>query len=249
MQKAFEGFYCEIDANQNHETIIDDMARIMKIKVKPNAPRRPPRILIVGPPGSGRSTLARLIAHRYGLIYVGMGNLLSKEIAAKTEAGRMATQAMKAGELVSNAVATDLIEARLKASDCRANGWVLEGFPLTDAQIFALKTMRMVPSLIVFLELDDDLVYERHEYKKCDPVTGIVYNLKDPPALDEEVLARLVRKDWDHHENVKKRLKLWQAFLPSLTAAYKDKRLTLNADKPVSALIDAISEEIQGPIS
>lgn len=86
----YSGFFCEIDANKEHDKVVDDIARIMKLRVRPNAPRRPPKILIIGPPGSGKSTIGKLIAGKYGLIYVSTSNLLNGEIAKKTEIGKEA---------------------------------------------------------------------------------------------------------------------------------------------------------------
>ncbi len=228
--------------------MVNDIARIMKLKVKSNAPRRPPRVLIVGAPGSGKTTLGRMIAQKYGLIYVSASNLLNGEIAGKSKNGRVAAQLMKEGELVPDEIVVGLVEARLSENDCRVNGWVLEGFPKTEGQINMLKGMKQSPSMVVVLQIDDDIVYERHEYKKIDPVTGTVYSLKDAPPGEEEVMARLVSRDCDKHEIVKKRLKAWKEFLPKLEEAYKERRLSLNADKAIAALADSISEAIENPI-
>ena len=249
MKQAFTGFYCDIDANQDHDTVVNDIARIMKLRLKSNAPRRPPRVLIVGAPGSGKTTLGRLIAQKYGLVYVSASNLLNGEIASKTPIGRVAAPLMKDGELVPDDMIVGLVEARLSESDCKVNGWVLEGFPKTEGQMNMLKLMKQTPSLVVVLQIDDDIVYERHEYKKIDPITGVVYSLKGTVTpSDEEVLARLVSRDCDKHEIVKKRLKGWKEFLPKLEEAYKERRLSLNADKTIATLAESISEAIENPI-
>lgn len=250
MKEAFNGFYCEIDAGQDHDTVVNDIARIMRLKVKSNAPRRPPRILLVGPPGSGKTTLGGLIAKKYGLIYVSTAQLLNTEIANKTPTGRVAVQLMKEGELIPDDVVIKLVEARLNESDCKVNGWIIEGFPKTEGQIHMLKEMKLYPSLTVVLQIEDDVVYERHEYKKIDPVTGNVYCLNGPSApTDEALLSRLVAKENDKHEIVKKRLKVWKEFLPKIEEAYKEKRVTINADKTVEAVLDSISGSIENPSS
>jgi len=250
VKQAFAGFYCDIDANQDHDTVVNDIARIMKLRIKPNAPRRPPKILLVGPPGSGKTTIGRLIAQKYGLIFVSAANLLNGEIATKTEAGHVIAELMKEGELVPDDIIVKLVEARLNQTDSKVNGWVLEGFPKSEAQINMLKGMKQAPSLIVGLQVDDDIVYERHEYKKIDPVTGCVYNLKDSKTQpDPIILARLITRECDKHENVKKRLKSWKNFLPKLEDAYKEHRLSLSADKTIQALADSISEAIENPIN
>ena len=169
VKEAFANFYCELDGNKDHNGVIDDIARIMKLRVKPNAPRRPPRILIVGPPGSGKSTVAKIIAGKYGLIYVSTANLLNSEIAKKTEMGKIAADRMKEGELVPDEMAINLVEERLKASDCKVNGWILDGFPKTEGQMHMLKGMKQAPSLVVVLQIDDDLsiLFASKEWDLC----------------------------------------------------------------------------------
>lgn len=249
VKEAFSGSYCEIDAGQDHDTVVNDIARIMKLKIKSNAPRRPPRVLIVGPPGSGKTTIGRLIAQKYDLIYVSAANLLNGETSQKSKVGRVAAQLMKEGELVPDEMMIQLVEARLNQSDCKVNGWVLEGFPKTEGQMNMLKGMKQVPSLVVVLQIDDDIVYERHEYKKIDPITGEVYSLKGATIpIEEEILARLVSRDCDQHEIVKKRLKSWKEFLPKLEETYKDRRLSLNAEKTVKVLVESISEAVENPV-
>jgi len=245
---VFGGLYCEIDCNQDHDTVVNDIARIIKLKGKSNASRRPPRVLIVGAPGSGKSTLGELIASKFNLVYVSTANLLNSQIACKTEIGNTVAELMREGELITDNVIVDLIKERLNQQDCRVNGWVLEGFPKTESQMNMLKTMKIPVSLVVVLQIDDDIVYERHEYKKIDPVTGKVYDLKGMEELDEEVLERLVTKDSDKHEIVKKRLRVWKEFLPKLEETFKEHRLSLNADRTIESLAESISEAIENSI-
>ncbi len=193
--------------------------------------------------------MGRLIADKYGLIYVSTANLLNAEIGQRTQLGRVSQQLMNEGDLVPDDSINALVEARLSQGDCQVNGWVLEGFPKTESQMRFLKDRKQIPSLVVVLGIDDDIVYERHEYKKVDAMTGVVYCLKGPNVkIEEEVLARLVSRESDKHEIVKKRLKVWKDFLPKLEEAYKDRRLLLNAGKSIDVLVESISEAIENPI-
>ncbi len=248
IKEAFQGLYCEIDAEQDHDSVVNDIARIMKLKARSNAPRRPPRVLIVGPPGSGKTTLGAMIAQKYGLISVSTANLLNGEIASKSKTGRVVAQLMQEGELVPDETVGELVERRLAQTDCKVGGWVLEGFPKTEGQMNMLKGLKQIPSLVVVLQVDDDIVYERHEYKKVDPITGKVYSLKGEVGLDEEILGGLVSREYDKHEIVKKRLHQWKDFLPKLEETYKERRLSLNADRSIEALIESISEAIENPV-
>ncbi len=207
---------------------------------------------MAGPPGSGKSAVGAKVAKRYGLVFVSTGGVLQAEVARKTDIGRVIVECMDKGELVPDEIVVRLMQERLGQSDCKVCGWVLEGFPRSEGQIRMLKDAKQTPSLIVGLQIDDDVVYERHEYKKVDPMTGIAYDLKSPAAGEQPdgvVMGRLQARDCDKLEVVKRRLKAWKEFLPKLEEAYKEKRLSLSADKAAAALVDTVSEAIENPVS
>lgn len=246
VKEMMPSLYCEVDGTQPQSVVIDDMRRVMKLRVKSSGPRSPPRVVVVGAPGSGKTTLSRMIAKHFSLIHVSTVNLLSSEIARQTSLGKAAAEAMSKGELVGDEAITEAVLARLGEMDCKVNGWVLESFPKTEAQLNAILQFKQKPSLVVVLQVEDNVVFERHEYKKVDSVTGQSYSLKQP--LGREVLERLVANDSDKFEVVKKRLREWKAFFPKLEEGVKEHKLMLNADKSVKALAESIYEAIENPI-
>ena len=81
VKTAFNGFVYEYEAtDKSTGDVANDLARMLRIRFRSNAPRRPPRVILLGPPGSGRSTQAHIISHRYGLVHISSRDLLKAEI-------------------------------------------------------------------------------------------------------------------------------------------------------------------------
>jgi adenylate kinase len=197
VKDAFKGFIYEINSEGNKDEVLNDIAKMLKLKMRNNAPRRPPRILILGPPGSGRSSQAKTVAQAYGLVHISTTDLLKDEIARKTENGRTISRVISSGDFVPDDIIINLVEQRIKQSDCRVNGWILDGFPKTSAQINMLKTLRVVPSLVVMFECSEDTCITRLSNRKVDPQTGIYYDMSLNPPQDDNILKRLTAVDED----------------------------------------------------
>lgn len=81
VKNAFKGFIYEYDAiDKDQNEVANDLARMLRIRYKNDAPRRPPRVILLGPPGSGRGTQAKIIAKRFGLVCIQAGALLRDEV-------------------------------------------------------------------------------------------------------------------------------------------------------------------------
>lgn len=113
---------------------------------------------------------------------------------------------MKEGKLVPEQVVIPLIEKRIKESDCRVNGWVLDGFPQTEAQINLLKSLRIRPSLVCMFEMPDTESLRRLHHRRIDPETGTIFDMDMAPPTEELVLSRLVEMQEDKEAVVKARL-------------------------------------------
>jgi len=87
---------------------------MLSLRFKPNAPRRPPRIVILGPPGSGRDTQAAIIAKQFGLVHVSTRQLLQKELVENPRVGKIISACNDNGEMIPDAIVNRLIEKRLK---------------------------------------------------------------------------------------------------------------------------------------
>jgi len=111
------------------------------------------------------------------LVHVSTMQLLRDEISKKTERGQTISTSIQNGELVPDDLIMSIIERRLSETDCKVNGWVMDGFPKTLQQVTLLKTMKIKPSRVVLLECSEDGSVRRLKERQVDPITGIYYNL------------------------------------------------------------------------
>ena len=111
VKDAFNSFIYEYNAiGRNQAEIANDLARILRIRFKSNGPRRPARVILLGPPGSGRSHQAQALSERFGLVYVCTRRLLKNEINSGSKAGKEIQKAIDEGKLVPDNILTPLID-------------------------------------------------------------------------------------------------------------------------------------------
>lgn len=188
------------------------------------------RIILVGPPASGKGTQAKVLCGRFGVPQVSTGDMLREAKAQGTELGQKAAQYMNAGQLVPDEVVIGLIEARLRKQDASA-GFVLDGFPRTVPQAEALGELleRLGTELdhVVQIEVPRNLLVERAVLRRTDKRTGQIYHLKyNPPPPDAEVEHRAD----DREETVAARLDTYEKMTSALLPYYESKGLLRRID-------------------
>eukprot|EP00183_Erythrolobus_madagascarensis_P005414 CAMPEP_0185856750 /NCGR_PEP_ID=MMETSP1354-20130828/29158_1 /TAXON_ID=708628 /ORGANISM="Erythrolobus madagascarensis, Strain CCMP3276" /LENGTH=675 /DNA_ID=CAMNT_0028559011 /DNA_START=354 /DNA_END=2381 /DNA_ORIENTATION=- len=178
--------------------------------------------MITGAPASGKGTQCALIAAKFGVPHISTGDMLRAEVAAKTELGLKAKDFMESGALVPDDLIIDMLLARLEQSDVveAGGGWLLDGFPRTDAQAAALSERGIEPDLVLHLDVPDEDLVARVVGRRSDPVTGAIYHLVYDKPTDEAVLNRLVQRADDTEEKVRVRLKAYHTHATKLLERY-----------------------------
>jgi adenylate kinase len=188
------------------------------------------RLVLVGPPASGKGTQADVLVAKFGIPKISTGDMLRAARAAGTALGKQAETFMNAGRLVADGVVIGLVDERLMNPDV-ASGFVLDGFPRTVPQAEALagllKQRQMPLDLVAQIDVPRELLMERATLRRMDKRTGQIYHLKyNPPPPD----AELVHRADDHEDTVKKRLDEYDAMTAALLPFYTNAGLLRRVD-------------------
>lgn len=129
--------------------------------------------------------------------------------------------------------------------DCKKNGWLLDGFPRTQAQAKALEDAGITADCFLFLNVPDDVLVERVVGRRTDPETGKIYHMKFSPPEDEKVKERLVQRSDDTEEKVVVRLEQFHANVDAVKESYSDISVTIDGNKKPEEVSKDIIKSIE----
>lgn len=186
------------------------------------------RIVLLGAPGSGKGTQAKLLAEQYKIPQISTGDLLRAAVAAASPLGRQAKAAMDAGQLVSDDIVLGMIEERLAAPDAK-KGFVLDGFPRNIQQAEALDAMLgklgQPLQVAILIDVDFDILMQRLTGRRTCESCGQTFNIYTSPSkLDDKCDkcgGNLRHRADDNEETIGSRLRVYDAQTAPLVAYYR----------------------------
>lgn len=184
--------------------------------------------ILLGPPGAGKGTQARMLEERFGLVQLSTGDLLRAAVAKGTEAGRAAEAVMKSGGLVSDDIVLAILKDRLADPDV-SKGIILDGFPRTAGQADALDKLLagtgQTVNAAISMEVDDEAMIARvaGRYTCADCGEGYHDDFKQPAVAgtcDKCGGTSFKRRADDNAETARERLRAYHAQTAPLIAHY-----------------------------
>ena len=209
------------------------------------------RLILLGPPGSGKGTQAKLIVDNNNIPQLSTGSMLREAVAAGSQTGKKAKSAMDAGKLVSDYIVIAIVSERVDKPDC-TNGFILDGFPRTLPQADALGAMLDKKGLhlncVVELQVDDDALVERISGRFSCSHCGEGYHDKyklpaSPGKCDNCKNKEFVRRADDNAETLRIRLQSYYKETAPLVGYYYAKGLLKGVDGMGS--IEEIGRNVQ----
>ena len=190
------------------------------------------RVVLLGAPGAGKGTQAKMLIEKYKIPQISTGDILRKAVADGTPLGKEAKVIMDSGGLVSDKIVLGLVEERIKQPDCKA-GFILDGFPRNTAQAEALDTILsgMGMPLTVALNVDVDMndllkrLTGRRTCKSCQQMYNIYFSPPKKEGICDKCGGALFQRDDDKEETIKKRLDIYTNQTAPLIDYYSKKNI------------------------
>ena len=206
-------------------------------------------IVLLGPPGVGKGTQAKILSERTGLAHISSGDLFRENIKNQTELGKLAQTYMTKGELVPDDVTVAMVRDRLHRPDCEA-GAILDGFPRTPAQADVLETMlhefNGQVDVVPFITAKEDVLVGRLGGRWTCRANGHVFNEKSNPPKNDLTCdfdgSELYQRDDDKAETVKRRIEVYFEQTSPLISYYRDHGKLVEIDGTQS--IDRVTEHL-----
>jgi adenylate kinase len=215
------------------------------------------RIVLLGAPGSGKGTQAKLLVEKYKISHIATGDLLRAAVAAGTELGRRAKAAMDAGQLVPDDVMLGVIQERLARSDAKG-GFVLDGFPRNIPQAQALDALLarlgQPLQLALLIDVEMEILIKRLTGRRTCASCGQIYNVYFSPSKVagkcDKCGGVLQHRSDDNEATIRNRLQIYEAQTAPLVSYYKaqGKLRTVRGVGNINDIFRVVSDIVEAQI-
>jgi adenylate kinase len=212
-------------------------------------------IILLGPPGAGKGTQAKLISETFGIPQISTGDILRDNVARQTELGMKAKGIMERGDLVPDELVCDMVADRLLQADC-IRGFILDGFPRTvrqaewlDGQLEKMRAGKDAagqqacrPPVVIRLVVEYNQLLQRLTGRRSCPTCGLIYNVYYQPPKVQGICdvdrTPLVQRRDDTEEVIAERLKAYEKLTLPLVGYYgaRGRLIEVNGDQPVETV-------------
>jgi adenylate kinase len=215
------------------------------------------RLILLGPPGAGKGTQAKLLSQRFNLPHISTGDIL-RDVEPNSALGMEVKRYMSCGELVPDEIVTQIVIERISKPDAQG-GFILDGFPRTKLQAEMLhsslkkSTNNTLTYRVIYFDTSSDVSIERLSGRRVCSNCGANYHLKNMPPKKEGICdicgGPLIIREDDKEETVRNRFKVYERQTASLIDYYKERTVLrrisgdLNASEVYQIILDLLSKE------
>jgi len=194
------------------------------------------RIIIMGPPGSGKGTRAHILSDLYDIPAITTGDLLREAMREETTYGKIAKNYIEKGDLVPDEIVNEIMKERMNKIDVK-DGFILDGYPRNKAQADALdkilKEIGIEITHVLHVKLSDEIITNRLSKRRSCPKCGAVYHLESAPSKKDCICdvcgTHLIQRDDDKPEVIKHRLEIYRERTKPVLKRYKKRGLVVEA--------------------
>ncbi|MFC1703452.1 adenylate kinase [Candidatus Omnitrophota bacterium] len=196
------------------------------------------RFILLGPPGAGKGTQAKMLSERLTIPHISTGDMLREELKKSSELGKQAQHYMEAGELVPDNIVNQMIKKRIANNN--SEGFILDGFPRAESQAIALeKTLKEISQEIdsvLYFDTDKEIIIERLEGRRVCKNCGAIFHIKNMPSQKEGVCdnckGELYQRSDDKRATIENRINVYLEKISPLLKFYtnNNKLIKVNAN-------------------
>jgi len=207
------------------------------------------RIILLGPPGAGKGTQAKLLAQRLNLVHISTGDLLRQNVSNGTELGRKAKDFMDKGALAPDELVTQMLIQRIAQPDVK-DGFILDGYPRNINQAETLDSLlserNMAIDFVAYLDTSEPVIIQRLSGRLVCILCNANFHIKNMPPKKDMICdncgGKLYQRVDDKEETIKKRLQVYLKETSGLIRYYeaKHKLHHISADEELEIVLNKI---------
>jgi adenylate kinase len=207
------------------------------------------RIILLGPPGAGKGTQAKVLAQKLNLPHISSGDILRQNVSEGTTLGKDAKEFMNKGLLVPDDLVKKMLQQRIEQPDVK-KGFILDGYPrnLKQAETLdgMLKAKKMAVDMVFYLDTSEPVIIQRLSGRLVCSQCGLNFHIKNMPPKKEMTCdacgGRLYQRDDDKEQTIKRRLEVYQKESLPLIQYYEkqNKFYRVSADTDAEVVLNKI---------